>query len=175
MEKETLKKIFNFIEKNDNRNAPLLWKLENDIPLSKEELEVEGNLNLENSKITSLPEGFYVKGNLDLSNSKITSLPKGLKVGGKLLLIATPITSLPEGLKVDGVLCCYRSEELKSLPKGVKIGDQLDIRWTKITLLPRGLEVGGLLRIGNTELEKYTDDELREMVKPGFIKGEILR
>jgi hypothetical protein len=155
MEKETLKKIFNFIEKNDNRNAPLLWKLKNEIPLSKEELEVEGNL--------------------DLSNSKITSLPKGLKVGGKLLLIATPITSLPEGLKVDGVLCCYRSEELKSLPKGVKIGDQLDIRWTKITLLPRGLEVGGLLRIGNTELEKYTDDELREMVKPGFIKGEILR
>jgi hypothetical protein len=78
-------------------------------------------------------------------------------------------------LKVDGVLCCYLAEELESLPKGVKIGNQLDIRRTKITLLPRGLEVGGILRIGNTELEKYTDDELQEMVKPGFIEGEILR
>jgi len=26
-----------------------------------------------------------------------------------------------------------------------------------------------------TPLKKYTDDELREMVKPGFIKGEIHR
>jgi hypothetical protein len=24
-------------------------------------------------------------------------------------------------------------------------------------------------------LKKYTDEELREMVKPGFIKGEIFR
>ena len=175
MEKETLKNIFYFLEEEGEHKAPFMWKLKNEIPLTEEELNVKGNLDLERSKITSLPKGLYVKGNLDLSNSKITSLPKGLKVGGKLLLIATPITSLPEGLKVDGVLCCYLAEELESLPKGVKIGDQLDIRRTKITLLPRGLEVGGILRIGNTELEKYTDDELREMVKPGFIKGEILR
>jgi hypothetical protein len=26
-----------------------------------------------------------------------------------------------------------------------------------------------------TPLKKYTDDELREMVKPGFIKGKIHR
>jgi len=26
-----------------------------------------------------------------------------------------------------------------------------------------------------TPLKKYTDDELREMVKPGFIKGKIYR
>jgi len=37
------------------------------------------------------------------------------------------------------------------------------------------LEVGGTLFISNTPLKKYTDDELREMVKPGFIKRKIHR
>jgi len=37
------------------------------------------------------------------------------------------------------------------------------------------LKVGNSLFIGDTPLEKYTDDELREMVKPGFIKGKIKR
>jgi hypothetical protein len=32
-----------------------------------------------------------------------------------------------------------------------------------------------LLHIANTPLTKYSDDELREMVKPGFIKGSIIR
>ena len=27
----------------------------------------------------------------------------------------------------------------------------------------------------NESLEEYTDEELREMIKPGFIKGEIYR
>ena len=38
-------------------------------------------------------------GNLDLSDTEISSLPEGLKVGGYLDLSHTPITSLPEGLK----------------------------------------------------------------------------
>jgi len=37
------------------------------------------------------------------------------------------------------------------------------------------LKVRNSLFIGDTPLEKYTDDELRKMVKPGFIKGVILR
>jgi len=37
------------------------------------------------------------------------------------------------------------------------------------------LEVGGDLFISWTTLTKYTDDELRKMVKPGFIKGKIYR
>jgi hypothetical protein len=31
------------------------------------------------------------------------------------------------------------------------------------------------LNIRYTPLTKYTDEELREMVKPGFIDGEIFR
>jgi len=31
------------------------------------------------------------------------------------------------------------------------------------------------LHIGGTPLKKYSDDELREMIFPGFIKGKIWR
>ena len=46
-----------------------------------------------------------VEGDLYLLGTPITSLPEGLKVGGWLDLRGTPITSLPEGLKVDGFIC----------------------------------------------------------------------
>ena len=134
MEKETLKRIFDFLEEKGEHNAPLLWKLKNDIPLIEEDLNV--------------------KGDLDFKNVKITSLPEGLKVGDYLDLTGLPITSLPEGLKV---------------------GSGLYLSHTSITSLPEGLEVGGRLFIENTPLKKYTDEELREMVKPGFIKGKIKR
>ena len=42
MEKETLKKIFNFLEKNDNRNVPFTWKLLNNEPLTEKDLNIEG-------------------------------------------------------------------------------------------------------------------------------------
>jgi hypothetical protein len=134
MEKETLKNIFNFLEEKEGHNTPFIWKLKNNIPLSEEELDVKGNLNLTDKNITSLPEGLKIDGDLDLIFTHITSLPKGLEVGG-----------------------------------------ELDISYTGITLLPEGLKIGGWLYIVDTKLTKYTDKELREMIYPGFIKGEIRR
>jgi hypothetical protein len=134
MEKEALKRIFEFLKEKEGHNAPFMWKLINNQPLTKEELNV--------------------KGDLYLRDSKITSLPKGLKVGGDLNLGFTEITLLPEGLNIRG---------------------DLDIYWTGITSLPKGLKVGGKLYIRETELAKLSDDELIEMIKPGFIKGWIVR
>jgi hypothetical protein len=37
------------------------------------------------------------------------------------------------------------------------------------------LKVGGDIIIKRTLLEEYSDNQLREMIKPGFIKGEIFR
>jgi len=37
------------------------------------------------------------------------------------------------------------------------------------------LKVNGGVNIKLTSLTKYTDEELREMIKPGFIKGKIIR
>ena len=99
-------------------------------------------------------EDLNVKGDLYLRDSKIASLPKGLKVGGNLNLGFTKITLLPEGLNVRG---------------------DLDLYWTYINSLPKGLKVGGKLNIRETTLLEYTDDEIREMIQPGFIKGQIIR
>jgi len=47
--------------------------------------KVVSDLNLSNTKVTSLPDNLKVGGDLDLSNTKITSLPDNLKVGGKII------------------------------------------------------------------------------------------
>ena len=134
MEKETLKRIFEFLEEKEGQKIPFLWKLLNNIPLTKEDLIVKGDLNLENlEKIKSLPQGLTIEGDLFLYHSRV-ELPKGLKVNGNLSLIGPNVTSLPKGLEVLG--------------------------WLSIT---------------DTELGIYSDEELRKMIKPGFIKGEIVR
>ena len=133
MKKETLKRVFDFLEEKEGQKIPFLWKLLNNIPLTKEDLIVKGDLNLEDSEITSLPEGLTIEGDFFFYHSPV-ELPKGLKVGNHLSLIGPSITSLPKGLEVLG--------------------------WLFIT---------------DTGLGIYSDEELREMIKPGFIKGEIVR
>ena len=156
MKIEQVKRIFEFLEKKEKHKVPFLFKVKCEIPFTKEELNIKGRLYLFDSKITTLPEGLKVGGDLDLSYSeKLNSLPKGLKVGGELNLFYTKITSLPEGLKVGGSLTLAFCDNITSLPESLYVDGDLNIR--------------------ETPLQKYTDDELREMVKPGFIKGKIYR
>jgi len=155
MKKETLKKIFDFLEENDNKRKPLMWKLKNNIPITeKDDLIVKGSLDLSSSNITSLPKGLEVKGGLSLYESEIISLPEGLKVGGDLDL---------------------RNSYIESLPEGLEVGDELDLAYTYITSLPKGLKVGGLLIIIESDLLKYSDEEIRKMIEPGYIKKKIVR
>jgi hypothetical protein len=65
MEKETLKNIFYFLEKNEKIKTPFLWKWENNIPLTEDDLHIKGDLDLTQSEIKSLPEGLRVDGELD--------------------------------------------------------------------------------------------------------------
>jgi hypothetical protein len=134
MEKEQLKRIFEFLEEKEEQNPPFKWKLLNNKPLSEDDLDVKGDLYLSSTEIDSLPEDLKVKYTLFLENTTITYLPEGLKVGYNLYL--------------------YNS---------------------RINSLPKGLQVGGGLFIRNTPLEDYSDEQLREMIKPGFIKGKIYR
>ena len=83
------------------------------------------------------------------------------------------ITSLPEGLTIEGDFFFYHSPV--ELPKGLKVGGHLSLIGPNVTSLPKGLEVLGWLFITDTGLGIYSDEELREMIKPGFIKGEIIR
>ena len=103
MEKETLKRIFDFLEKEENRKKPFIYKLKFNELITKEELVVDGDLNLRESKIESLPEGLKVGRVLDLTQSDIKTLPEGLDVGHTLWLLGCwGLTSLPKGLKVYG-------------------------------------------------------------------------
>ena len=104
MEKEALKRIFEFPEEKGEHKTPLFWKWENGEPLTEEELNIKGNLDLRLSRITSLPKGLKVDGDLNLGYTILTSLPEGLEVGGHLFLTISKITSLPKGLKVGGNL-----------------------------------------------------------------------
>ena len=161
MNKEQLKRIFQFLEDNQEHNAPFMWKHINNILLTEKDLNIEGNLDLSNSDITSLPEGLQVGGDLNLFDSKITSLPEGLKVGGDLYL---------------------NNSLIKSIPKGLKVGRDLDISFSHIESLPRGLKVGGDLYLNDSDLHKsidYNDSSelesiIKKMVKPGFIKGNVI-
>ena len=179
MVKETLKRIFDFLEEKENKLAKvkgtLRWKIAFNEPLTKEDLDIKGGLFLQHSDIPYLPEGLKIGGNLNLSYTpKLKSLPSDLDVKGDIYLEGSNIASLPEGLKVGGELDLFYSK-ITSLPEGLKVGGDLLLQYTTIKSLPKGLEVGGNLFIKNTKLEGYIDEELREMIYPGFIKGKIVR
>ena len=111
MEKEALKRIFEFLEEKEEHNPPFLWKWKNEIPLIGKDLDIEGDLDLTFSNIESLPEGLEVSGDLNLTFcEKISSLPEGLIVRGNLILEdCYGLHSLPKGLKVGGTLYIYTS------------------------------------------------------------------
>jgi hypothetical protein len=161
MEKETLKKIFEFLEENERHQTPFLWKWVNNIPLTEKDLNIEGEL--------------------DLTNTDIKSLPDGLKVAGDLNLTETDMESLPERLEVAGNLYLDHSF-IKSLPKDLKVGGYLSIEATYIKSLPRGLQVGGDLYLNDSKLLNNIDyndsnelrDIVKKMVEPGFIKGNVI-
>jgi hypothetical protein len=161
MEKETLKKIFNFLEENERHQTPFLWKWVNNIPLTEKDLNIEGNLDLTDTDIKSLPDGLKVAGNLNLTETDMESLPERLEVAGNLYLDHSFI---------------------KSLPKDLKVGGYLSIEATYIKSLPRGLQVGGDLYLNDSKLLNNIDyndsnelrDIVKKMVEPGFIKGNVI-
>jgi len=156
MEKETIKKIFEFLEENDDIKTPFLWKWVNN-ELTKEDLNIKGNLNLEFTTVTSLPDGMRVEGKLWLLGSLIESLPEGLYVKDSFNLSHTNIESLPDNLYVGGDLF-FRHSDIEEIPKN--------------------LYVGGNLYIGESFLaKKYTDDEIRrnKNLNNGSFKGNIIR
>ena len=153
MEKETIKNILDFLEEEDNKNKPFKWKLINGEPLTDDELNFNGSLDLSNTNIISLPEGLEVGGDLDLSyTNNLISIPKKIKIDGDLNL---------EGSKI------------KSLPEGLEVGWDLILTLTEIESLPKGLKVGHDLLIGLTQFGQYDEDDIRYMIKPGVIRGKI--
>ena len=112
---------------------------------------VSGNLNLNGTPITSLPDNLSVGGDLDLTGTNITSLPDNLSVGRSLYLYDTKITQLPDNLSVGGDLD-LRHTPITSLPENLRVGGYLDLTGTNITSLPDNLTVGGDLYLSHTNI-----------------------
>ena len=156
MEKETLKRIFDFLEENDDIKTPFLWKWVNN-ELTKEDLNIKGNLNLEFTTVTSLPNGMRVEGKLWLLGSEINSLPEGLYVKDSFNLSHTNIELLPDNLYVGGDLW-FKYSNIGEIPKNLYVGGELDIEETPLA-------------------KKYTDGEIRrnKNLNNGSFKGNIIR
>lgn len=101
-------------EKQKNRDIALKEKIQNYIKNGS-----EGDLWLQNTKITSLPNCLKVGGSLDLYNTPIDSLPESLEVEKNLYLNSTNIAFLPNCLKVGGDLN-LRNTPIHSLQEGFK-------------------------------------------------------
>ena len=94
--------LFKFLEDKKGKKIPFKFKLIHaPETIEKEDLNVEGDLDLEDTKISSLPDNLTVGGYLNLYKTKISSLPDNLTVGGSLYLSRTPISSLPKNLQVE--------------------------------------------------------------------------
>jgi len=148
--------LFKFLEDKKGKPIPFEVKLIHaPETLTKEDLNVEGDLNLKNTKISSLPDN--------------------LKVEGSLYLYNTPISSLPDNLKVEGSLN-LRNTKISSLPDNLKVGGYLDLEYTQISSLPENLKVGGdLYLIGTPLAEKYSEEQIKKMIeeKGGEVEVEI--
>ena len=115
----------------------------------KEVTKVIGDLDLDGTPITALPDNLTVHGSLDLNGTPITALPDNLKVGEDLYLDNTPITSLPDNLTV---------------------GEDLYLGGTKITSLPDNLTVSGNLYLRRTQYLDKNNLPSSLVVKGGIIK-----
>jgi hypothetical protein len=157
MEIETLKKIIEFLEKEENRPKPFAYKVKINHPFTEDELNFDGDLILNHSAITSLPEGLRVQGDLSLFASAIKTLPEGLYVKGSLDVSHTYIESLPDNLYVGGDLW-FKYSNIGEIPKNLYVGGELDIEETPLA-------------------KKYTDAEIRrnKNLNNGSFKGNIIR
>ena len=161
-----------------------------------DKLHVGNHLDLRNLQITNLPNELYVGGLLVLKNTPLdnmTEMPTGVKVkqgvlfsnfylpkgefkaheGDLDLSHLTYIEALPKGLHVMGGLNLHNTG-IESLPEDLVVDGDLILTETEIFSLPKGLQVGGDLFIGGTNIENYDQEDIEEMIAPGFIKGSII-
>ena len=97
--------LFKFLEKKKGTKTPLRVKfLYAPDELTDEDLNVEGNLDLFDTSLTSLPDGLKVGGDLNLGYAPITSLPDNLKVGGNLYLYNTSLAKEYDEIQIGQMI-----------------------------------------------------------------------
>lgn len=120
-------------------------------------LTVGGDLDLMHTKVKVLPNNLTVGGDLDVSNTPIVEIPSTLKVGGKLSLNGTNVEKLPDNLILNGSLELMDSS-LTELPDNFKVDGDLMLNGSKISKLPNKLKVGRVLFMTGTPITKLPKD-----------------
>lgn len=103
----------------------------------KKPIKVGGRLDLPGYEMERLPEEVYGYTSLTIQNSAVTSLPEGL-VLKELDISYTPIKELPADLEVSSRLTAWECVFV-DIPKSVKLRGDLDISRSKCRTLPDGL------------------------------------
>jgi hypothetical protein len=109
--------------------------------------------------IKKLPNELYINGYLDVINLReLTKISDKLITTRSLTLNNLNITSIADNLEVGGDLTIIRCKDLIKLPDGLFVDGDLQI-------------------IGCPQFEKYTDDDLREMIEStsGQVNGKIIK
>lgn len=131
-----------------------------------ENLTVNGELHITDSKKIKLPTKLTVKKQLWIQRCDITSLPKELKTEG-LTISDTPIISLPEKLTIINPkksILSFHNTNLLSLPDNLSI-NVLVIKNAPINSIPDNLNVR-FITLSNTPLNKnYTEEELKKIIE----------
>jgi hypothetical protein len=83
--------VFDFIKDRRGYDYPIRYKFINGMVLTDEDLNIDGDLDLSKTNITTLPNNIHVGGDLDLSFTKIKSLPNNLRVERDFFLLKTPL------------------------------------------------------------------------------------
>lgn len=104
--------IFQYLEKVKGKKIPLEYKIINRLSINKEDLFIDGDLNLYDSDIECLPEGLYINGDLILTFSHINSFPDDILISKNLYL---HFTILADHIKDD----IYLRLKIQSSVKGI--------------------------------------------------------
>lgn len=156
MKKQVIKQFFEFLEKKEKIESPLLYKL----VVSPE---------------TLTEKDLTVEGDLDLWGIDIKSLPKGLKVGRDLILEDCILEYLPKGLVVGRSLYLINAASLKKLPDNLTVGGSLHLDYTYVEDVPINLKVGRNLHVGFSKLLRNYGEDLKKEIERngGYVEGEV--
>ncbi|MCV9963629.1 PcfJ domain-containing protein [Pararhizobium sp. BT-229] len=109
-------------------------------------VELTGTLDIRQTGVSSLPEGFSC-GELLADNSQISALPERLAVAGTLNIRETNIRTLPESMSCGALVAS--GSKLERLNPAFSVEGTLDLRDTLIEELPEDLSCRDLLISGS--------------------------
>ena len=131
--------------------------LEDIITELPENLEVDGDMYINNTTMRKLPNNLVVNGDVDITESCISDLPEKLFVNGDLNIEHRPVTRLPDSLYVEGDLEATGTM-ISRLPDDLYVGGNLTLDYTPISELPDNLFLKGGLSIVDTDVVKLPNN-----------------